>query len=378
MSKAQYILVGGFLGAGKTTAILKLAEFLKAQGQRVGLITNDKAGGLVDTARVRAAHWPVEEIAGACFCCRLSSLLEASQKLTEKARPDVFIAEPIGSCTDLAATVAFPLQKMYGDSYRIAPFSVLVDPIRAGRILGVEPGSNFSSNVTYIYRKQLEEADIIVINKCDLLNDSLRIALHQVLVAQFPRAEIMECSARTVAGLDAWFARITSAEIGPHAALEIDYQAYGQGEAALGWLNAEIKVSANMPFNGNGLLLDLAGRLRAQLQAADAQIAHLKMTIAATENSLAIGAISLVQNDQQPELTHTLLDPLLKGELILNLRAEASPEVLEQVVRQVADNWAGISLLVTRLESFSTGLPNANTQVPHPGELPLDGNGARC
>ena len=59
MSKARYILIGGFLGAGKTTAILKLAEHLKAQHQRVGLITNDQAGGLVDTARARAAQWPV-------------------------------------------------------------------------------------------------------------------------------------------------------------------------------------------------------------------------------------------------------------------------------------------------------------------------------
>ena len=52
--KARYIMIGGFLGAGKTTAIGKLAAHLTAQGRKVGLITNDQAGGLVDTRVLRA------------------------------------------------------------------------------------------------------------------------------------------------------------------------------------------------------------------------------------------------------------------------------------------------------------------------------------
>ena len=49
--------------------------------------------------------------------------------------------------------------------FRIAPLSVLVDPFRALRVLGVEDGRKFSPKVTYVYRKQLEEADYIVVNK---------------------------------------------------------------------------------------------------------------------------------------------------------------------------------------------------------------------
>ena len=51
MASARYVMIGGFLGAGKTTAILKLAEHLKNKGKRVGLITNDQSVDLVDTAR---------------------------------------------------------------------------------------------------------------------------------------------------------------------------------------------------------------------------------------------------------------------------------------------------------------------------------------
>src|SRR5215472_9910320 len=99
MSKARYIMIGGFLGAGKTTAVAQLAQRLSAKGQRVGLITNDQGNGLVDTAVLRARGFATEEIPGGCFCCRFNSLLEAARKLTAAARPDVFIAEPVGSCT---------------------------------------------------------------------------------------------------------------------------------------------------------------------------------------------------------------------------------------------------------------------------------------
>src|SRR6476620_1709005 len=159
MPKARYIMIGGFLGAGKTTAVLRPAEHLSARGQKVGLITNDQSVGLVDTAMLGAHGFDVQEITGGCFCCRFNSLVEAAEKLSEQTTPDVFIAEPVGSCTDLKATVDYPLRRIYGDQYAIAPLSVLVDPVRALRVLGIEQGKSFSEKVIYIYGKQLEEAE---------------------------------------------------------------------------------------------------------------------------------------------------------------------------------------------------------------------------
>src|ERR1700759_3584515 len=103
--RADYIMVGGFLGAGKTTAMVRLAERLTAEGRRVGLITNDQSQGLVDTSIAAAKGFPVQEITGGCFCCRFNSLTDAAARLTRDVRPDVFLAEPVGSCTDLGATV---------------------------------------------------------------------------------------------------------------------------------------------------------------------------------------------------------------------------------------------------------------------------------
>ena len=131
MPKSRYIMIGGFLGAGKTTAIQKFAQQLTNKGLSVGLITNDQGAGLVDSALGRSNHFPVEEISGGCFCCRFNSLIDAARKLTADTRPDVFLAEPVGSCTDLVATVSLPLRKIYGDDYQVSALSVLVDPIRA-------------------------------------------------------------------------------------------------------------------------------------------------------------------------------------------------------------------------------------------------------
>ena len=157
---ARYIMIGGFLGAGKTTAVSKLAAHLAASGSRVGLITNDQGRELVDTRMLRSQGFATEEIAGGCFCCRFSSLVEAAARLTAETQPDVFIAEPVGSCTDLVATVLRPLVQFYGEHYELAPLTVLLD---ASRSL-----DDFSADVRYLYHQQVAEAEILLLSKSDL------------------------------------------------------------------------------------------------------------------------------------------------------------------------------------------------------------------
>src|SRR5687767_6634350 len=181
--KARYIMIGGFLGAGKTTAVGKLAQALSDQGYRVGLITNDQGRNLVDTTMLRSQGFATEEIPGGCFCCRFNSLVDAAERLTASNRPEIFIAEPVGSCTDLAATVTYPLRRIYKDDFTVAPISVLVDPIRAQRVFGLEKGGSFSEKVIYIYKKQIEEADIVVISKSDLLEATQLDELKKAIAA---------------------------------------------------------------------------------------------------------------------------------------------------------------------------------------------------
>ena len=358
-SKARYVMIGGFLGAGKTTAVAVLAQSLTQQGQRVGLITNDQGSELVDTAMLRAKGFSTEEIPGGCFCCRFNSLVDAAGKLDESTRPDVFIAEPVGSCTDLVATVTYPLRRIYGERFAIAPLSVLVDPLRAEQVFGLAEGKKFSDKVIYIYRKQLEEADIIVVTKNDLLPADRLQSLIARLSQEFPHAEILDVSVREGRGLDAWFARIATSEQTSRATMEVDYQIYAEGEALLGWLNATVQLTSPAGFDSESVLKTLATGIQRRL--AGAEIAHLKMTLSPDSGLGDIAAINLVRSDFVPELSLKLEAPLTSGQLIINCRVEAAPEVLRDAVRgavgEIGTAFPTLTAQLDHLEFFRPGKP---------------------
>jgi G3E family GTPase len=357
--KARYIMIGGFLGAGKTTAVAALAQNLTARGLRVGLITNDQGSELVDTAMLRSQGFATEEIPGGCFCCRFNSLVDAADKLDEASSPDVFVAEPVGSCTDLVATVTYPLRRIYGNQYTIAPLSVLVDPIRAERIFGLSEGGKFSDKVLYIYRKQLEEADLIVISKSDLIDEGRIGKLSARIREEFPRAQVRSVSVRRGHGIADWFAEMERSEQAPRDAMEVDYEIYAEGEALLGWLNATVQLTHSSTFDSEVVLTALAGNIQRNL--AGAEIAHLKMTLSPNEGLGDIAVINLVRSDFVPELGLRLDAPVSGGQLIVNVRAEAAPERLRDAVREsvesIRQEVPGLHAQLDHLEFFRPGKP---------------------
>jgi G3E family GTPase len=366
--KARYIMIGGFLGAGKTTAVGKLARKLTDEGLRVGLITNDQGRNLVDTTMLRSQGFATEEIPGGCFCCRFNSLVDAAQKLTASTRPDVFIAEPVGSCTDLAATVTYPLRRIYKDDFTVAPISVLVDPIRAQRVFGLEKGGTFSEKVIYIYKKQIEEADIVVISKSDLLETAQLEELKKAIAAKFPGKRIIAVSVRAEKNLDEWFSQITDETQAAKTAMEVDYQVYAEGEALLGWLNCTVQLSATEAFEPNEFLKSAATEIQDRLKAATSEVAHMKMTLSPDENlSGEIAGINVVRNDVVPELSFELEGPVKSGQLIVNVRAEAAPDVLGEAVREgleaATKKFPTLKSTLDHLEHFRPGKPTPTHRI---------------
>jgi G3E family GTPase len=361
-TKARYIMIGGFLGAGKTTTVGKLAHYLSDQGLKVGLITNDQAGSLVDTKLLRGQGFATEEIAGGCFCCRFGSLVDAAGRLAEGERPDVFIAEPVGSCTDLVATVTYPLRRMYGDAFTIAPLAVLVDPVRARRVFGLDAGGSFSSKVVYIFKKQLEEADIIVISKSDLIADAEREELVTALIREFPASKIVCAAPRSGEGLVDLFTQLMTDEQSKKNSMLVDYEVYAEGEALLGWLNATVSLAAADEFEANDFLKALAGEVQQRLRAMSAEIAHFKMTYSPDDGIAGeLASINLVRSDSTPELGMELDEPSEGGQLIINLRAEGDPASLMQAVSDslaaTTPKFASLTATLEHEEHFRPGKP---------------------
>ena len=190
--------MGGFLGAGKTTLLAQAAVRLSKLGNRVGLVANDQAADLVDSEVLKITGTCVEEVAGGCFCCRFPDMIAALERLAQRDQADVLLGEPVGSCTDLAATVMQPLKQLHAAQFDLAPLSVLVDGNQV-RVLArlraaaeQAPPGRFPDNVLYIYEKQLEEADLIVLNKADRLAAGELAELKASLAARFPGKPLLD------------------------------------------------------------------------------------------------------------------------------------------------------------------------------------------
>jgi G3E family GTPase len=244
-----FAAVGGFLGAGKTTTLTALARALEARGRRTALITNDPGEGLVDTAVARAASPAahVAEVTGGCFCCRFDDLLDVVGRAVEEHGAEVVLAEAVGSCTDLQATVVRPLRQEYGARVRVAPLVTVVDPARFLRL-----AAEADPDLAYLFDRQLADADLIALNKCDAVPVGTAAAVRTALGSLHPEVPVHRYAARTGAGLDALVealvGRTEPALPGRAADLDLDYDRYAAAEARLAWLNHTVTITGTPRF----------------------------------------------------------------------------------------------------------------------------------
>ena len=117
----------------------RLAQHLSQQGLRVGLITNDQGRNLVDTTLLRWQGFATEGDSRRLLLLPVQ-LTGRGGATTAPAEPAAG-QEPVGSCTDLVATVTYPLRRLYGENFTVAPVSVLVDPVPALRVLAWSPAA---------------------------------------------------------------------------------------------------------------------------------------------------------------------------------------------------------------------------------------------
>jgi G3E family GTPase len=211
----RFIMIGGFLGAGKTTTIGRLAKHYQSQGKRVAIVTNDQATDLVDTNLLRSQGFDVGEVAGSCFCCNFNELTRTVERLGADQRPDVVIAEPVGSCTDLVATVIRPLQQIYAQPIDIAPYGVILKPSHGLKILRRTGKGGFSPQAEYIFRKQIEEADFVILNRIDELTEDAIAELVELVEVNFPGLPCIRMSAITLTSkasleLEQWMSTMMS------------------------------------------------------------------------------------------------------------------------------------------------------------------------
>jgi hypothetical protein len=340
------VLVGGFLGSGKTSLILAAARILESRGLRCAVILNDQGNELVDTRFADAQGVLAREVTGGCFCCRFSDLMEVIGEL--RTRPlDVIFAEPVGSCTDISATVFGPLREEF-DGYRVAPFTVLADPARAAQLLD----ESADSDLAFLFQEQLQEADLVCMSKADLYPDA----------AGIPGVALRSVSAKTGQGVREWLDEILFGTLEAGATtLEIDYRRYARAEAALAWLNLSFTLELDVPISPALVVGPLVDGLDQALTAAGISIVHMKVFDSSPAGWLKAAVCA---NGEEPRVEGNLdASPAARHEVLVNLRAKGDPEQVRRVVEAELLRVPG-SVRVERLDCFSPAAPRPERRVP--------------
>ena len=335
-SRPRLILVGGFLGAGKTTLLAAVSRILQRQHKTVGLITNDQSTGLVDTRILELGNSRVREISGSCFCCDFQGFMGAVEFLVSHSNCDVVVAEPVGSCTDLSATIVQPVKSLFSEVVDLAPLSVLIDPFEYLAMAG--KGAWPSGGTEYIYRKQLEEADYIVLNKTDLLDDKSLSRISRLLADQFPEHPVCRVSAFDKSGIADWLRKIDRDPNAGRRLAEVDYEVYAAAEARTGWYNGSflVRESGGRQVEWSALHRSVLELLEKVFHIEQIHINHLK-------TFLKSGPTHLIGN-----ITGNGKGPVVRGNgfcstsarLVVNLRAETSHILLREIMDDVLETFS--------------------------------------
>ncbi len=356
MQKTKLIIIGGFLGAGKTTLLAATSSMLTARGHRVGLITNDQAQGLVDTHTLSNSGVGVQEVAGSCFCCDFDTMMESAQYLREALQCDVIVAEPVGSCTDLSATLMQPIKEFYSDQFELLPLSVLVDPHRL--IDSMKSSEAVCQGSGYIYSKQIEEADFLLIGKSDTLEDQTQTELQEYLHQRYADYPIHWLSPKLRKGIGSWMDAILSGVTTPGGRIvEVDYDVYAAGEALMGWYNATFVVE-----HEGGLLVPWEHFTYEVLDVLSRVLEHEKISIGHIKTFLKSGSSGIRGNligTGQPITVQGEPFSSRSARYVLNIRAEANPDLLREVVDDLIKEYQTHAILFHKEEvnHLSPGRP---------------------
>ncbi|NUK72465.1 GTP-binding protein [Streptomyces lunaelactis] len=214
-------VLSGFLGAGKTTLLNHVLG--NREGLRVAVIVNDMSEVNIDAALVRGGDAALSrteerlvEMTNGCICCTLrDDLLEEVDRLAREGRFDYLLIESSGISEPMpvAATFAFPRDDgaTLGDLARLDTMVTVVDaanflPELAGgdglAERGLDQYEDDERTVSDLLIDQIEFADVIVVNKLDLVGEEQAARLRAALTRLNPLARIVPARHGRVATTD--------------------------------------------------------------------------------------------------------------------------------------------------------------------------------
>ena len=350
----KFTVFSGFLGSGKTTTMMALTKYFTQQHGKAAMISNDLGSqNLADNKLANLAGCNASELTGNCICYMTETLVERLDKLFDGDGCELVISDIPGFGVGALDHVYHTLNRSYNSRYQLAPFTVLTEP-RTVELLRNGNGGD----LTYILNTQLLEADLIVLNKCDLISEEEKVSALSWLREKYPQAKAIGISALTGDGLE----ELSQALIQGQASMHLPNIGYGGPEFgfAMGkmcefYCQYYATVCCDN-FDGNDYLMALAKRIQADIHLIGCEIPHLKLL--AWEPEGDYGKADLLGVGRPIEVTKEFTRPCTELAVMLNASAACPSDKLETTMTAAMEQISAefnLTLMIFKKECFGMG-----------------------
>jgi len=318
--KVRIAGIGGFYGVGKTTTIMELGKKLSGEGKRVAVVSNDKGAINVDGEMTKRLGFEAGEITGGCVCFYLDHLGYIIDTITDRFVPDLLFLEPVAYF--LPSKLYDDLERKFGETLDLAPVIILVDALRFSSYQG------HTDKLPFPESRQIEDAEVVVINKMDLVSPDELPAIRTIIQHINPRARLLMMSAKTGAGLDELSDIVLQGrhEVVPVATMTV-FKTFARSVADIGERGEQYGIEVEHTLGESDVkdfLRHLLMGIAEKVLAMEGEINHIKVFI--SDESFFLKA-SLVSLEQEVDFTGDIKS-LNGGRIVVQVVASKLPDDL--------------------------------------------------
>jgi G3E family GTPase len=314
-------LVGGFSGSGKSTAIANTCKVLADRNISASVIKDDGADYVVDTRPAQKFGVPFAKVTGGCFCCNYNQLDFQIDQLKKESNPAVIFAEYSGSCTNLIASLLKPLIASQKKEIELANFSTFVD---AQLLLKYLEGAEMPLSVEnkIIWGKHLLEAEILIVNKIDLLSESELETLRLLTQGALSSKQVLFQNSHDAESVNNWIETVGRSK---------GYYSSSAGEVEISLLDEEIELITK-DHSAVEVAYDFMNKLSGEIIQKKLTIDHLKFLLSSNKQSFKLDYTEVL--DETAKMSGKI------GEaksvyLLVNARIQTSPDELRKILLEL-------------------------------------------